>query len=326
MDPKRAPTTVDGRIFEAARRHHGVISHAQLERLGLSREAIKSRLRRGRLAPLHRGVYALGPILKPEGFWLAAVLACGLGAVLSHRAAAAHWGLLAAAGRVDVSVPSRNGRACRRGIAIHRPLRLGPDDVTVHDGIPITTVARTLLDLAATSPRRVLDRAVNEAEVLRLFDLFALELAAVGHRGGRKAGAAVERYDPLMGLTRSELEKRFLELCRDAGLSAPLVNYTVVGYKVDFLWPDARRIVETNGWATHGTRRGFERDHTRDLALESAGYGVTRLSYRQVTLERIATARALKKLLRRPPPPEMPPRGLRPRGSDRHPGHPAPGK
>ena len=183
----RTQSTTEPAIGRIADAQHGVVARAQLLALGLSADAIGRRVRNGRLRPLHRGVYAVGHlVVRREAHWLAAVLACGDDAVLSHATAAAHWGLRpSAATRVDVTVRGAGGRK-RPGLRVHRYALL-PGEITTHEAIPVTTPARTLLDLAAALPRRALERAVDQTEVLRLFDLTALAATISAHQG--RAGA-----------------------------------------------------------------------------------------------------------------------------------------
>jgi very-short-patch-repair endonuclease len=194
---------------------------------------------------------------------MAAVLACGEGAVLSHRSAAMHWGMLnPAKGPVDVTVPSDGGRTRREGLRVHRSKRLAPKAVTIRRSIPVTTPARTILDLRRVLERSELERLIAQAEVLRL-------------PIGRLPGFL---HEP----TRSELERRFLLLCRRHGIPKPDVNVRIGPYEVDFLWSDRHLAVETDGWDTHRTRSAFEADRARDVELKARGYDVARFTYRQV--------------------------------------------
>ena len=230
------------------------MTRAQLIELGLSEAAIARRMRSGRLLPLHRGVYAVGHSGLPlRGVWLAAVLASGKGALLSHRSAAALWGMLStSAPKIDVIVPPTSGRRSTSTIRIRR----GKRDGVVHLGIPVTSPRCTLDDLAAAKlPRWQLRRAQEVAQRL---------------------GEPVTPNGP-----RSPLEAAFVELCDDE----PIVNGTVEGYEVDFHWPDARLVAETDGHEHHGTRAAFERDRARDQALAAAGWTVVRFTYRQVLEE-----------------------------------------
>jgi very-short-patch-repair endonuclease len=272
-------------VAELARRQWGVVSLAQLRASGLTYEAVRSRMRAGRLHRLHQGVYAVGhTVLKREGRWLAAVLACGEGAVLSHRGAAAHWGLLQSeATRTDVTAPRR--RAGDAKIHLHRARSLIARDTTTRQGIPITSVARTLLDLAATVRADRLERALAQAQHLELYDHRAIEdvlARANGHRGASALEEATA-LDPK--LTASDWEIRLLKLVRAAGLPEPQVNFPLDApdygeCKPDFHWPSHQLIVETDGWQSHKTRAAFERDRAKDAALTAAGYRVVRFTWR----------------------------------------------
>jgi putative AbiEi antitoxin of type IV toxin-antitoxin system/uncharacterized protein DUF559 len=300
MRPKLVQDPPDRRVAALAADQYGVVSASQLCAAGLSREQIKRRLRSGRLLPVHRGVYAVGhPLLGSQGRWLAAVLACGEGAVLSHRSAAVLWGLRpTASATVDVSIASRSGRS-REGIAIHRPSVLPFEEITSRDGIPATTPARTLLDLATVVGRSDLERAMQAAERLRLFDLGALRDVLTRHAG--RAGtplvaAVLEQYaEPTF--TRSELERRVLELCGVHGLPSPAANVWVADYEVDFLWRAQNLIAEADSRRFHATRAAFERDRARDARLTALGYRVVRFTYRQVERESASVAGLLSRLL-----------------------------
>lgn len=291
-------------IVALAERQHRVASVRQLEALGLGGSGARKRISAGVLHRVHRGVYRVGPgPLSARGIWMAAVLACGDGAVLSHRAAAALWGLLGTATKhVDVSVPITCGRS-RPGIAVHRTETLAAHDVTAVDGIPCTSVARTLLDLAEVVPRRLLERALDQAEVLGLFDGRALADVlerANGRRGtGRLRRAASEATEP--ALTASELEQRFLALCGQADIPYPAVNAWVVAnaepLQVDFLWRAERLVVETDGYAFHASRQAFERDRRRDQLLKLAGYETLRFTWRHVAEDPDEVTEALRALL-----------------------------
>jgi very-short-patch-repair endonuclease len=273
---------VNGEIARIARMQHGVITTQQLVGCGLSRAAIAKRVQARRLYPVHRGVYSVGHDgLSERAIWMAAVLACGPGAVLSHGAAAVLWNLLRPLdGPTDVSVPNRTGRSRRRGLRIHRrpdlavratlstnglqtrPARL----VTVRDYIPVTTVARTIADLPSTLPPRLVRRAIRQAEFLKL-----------------PVGIETDR-------TRSDLERDFLRLCRRYGLPTPEVNVLIDGMTVDFLWRVVRLAVETDSYATHGGTIAFEDDRERDLRLRRLGFAVHHFSERQLELEPAAVA------------------------------------
>lgn len=252
----------DRGIARIAGRQHGAISTAQLRQAGFDKAAVARRARSGRLHRLHRGVYAVGHIApSDERRWMAAVLALGEGAVLSHRSAAALWELLPATeGPVDVSIPSRNGRRRRQGIRIHRSESLQPGETRRRSGIPVTSPARTIADLRCTAPARELRRAIRQADFLGL---------AIG------PDVAVDK-------TRSELERRFLWLCRRYRLPAPAVNVPIGGLTVDFCWVEVKLIVETDGYQAHRGRAAFEDDRDRDLRLHGLGFDVIHLSHPQI--------------------------------------------
>jgi very-short-patch-repair endonuclease len=215
--------------------------------------------------------------------------------VLSHASAAALWEIRPSrAANVDVTVPARSGRPNRQGIRVHRSSTLRPEDVTVNRGIPVTTVARTLIDLADTLPTQPLKRAVHEAEYRGLLDVAELE-RVVERNPGRRGKRVLDLAGGPPELTRSELENRFLELCRAHSLPSPTVGARINGYEVDFVWPEQRLIVETDGLAAHRTRQAMERDRERDRRLLRAGFRTIRLTAR--SLERTATMEDLQSLL-----------------------------
>ena len=280
-------------IARLAKRQHGVISLPQLQLFGLSPSAVRERVATGRLTRLHRGVYAVGHgRLTKHGHWMAAVLAYRPTAALSHRSAAALHGIRPDnRAKIDVTLPSPSARP-RPGIGVHRSATLQPVDVTEVDGIPCTTLARTLLDLAEVIDRQGLERAVGQAEVLRIFDLRAVEDVLSRAEGRRGAGALRDVLAQYEGptLTDRELEERFFALCREAGVPRPAVNDWIalddgIAYKADFLWRAARLIVETDGWGAHGTRQAFENDRRRDRRLSVAGWTVVRFTWRDVERE-----------------------------------------
>lgn len=288
----------DAWIAELATRQHGVVAWFQLREAGISRGLVDFRLAERRLHIVRRGVYAVGHrALTPEGRLLAAVLALGPAAVLSHRSAAEHWGLLRGpSSAVHLTVPGRGTLARRRGIVVHRTPDVAAE---THRRIPVTTVARTLLDLAATTHRRTVDRAIERAEVLRLLDFAALEPLLIQRRPGVTAlRAALARYDD--SPTRSELERRFLELCDDHALPRPLVNVPVSNHVVDFLWPEQRVVIETDGLEWHSARGARARDHERDADLALAGFRPHHVNWRQVVHEPAKVARLVRQLLLEP--------------------------
>jgi very-short-patch-repair endonuclease len=284
-------------IVARAEAQHGVVTRAQLLALGATDAGILRRVRGGGLHRVHQGVYAVGrPTLDMRGRFLAAVLSCGPAAALSYLAAASLWGLLPLRGpRIDVTVPSGGGRRRRGAVIIHRsPLPRG--DVTEADGIPVTTPARTLIDLADVLGRRRLERAFDEAAFLRL-DLTGLRPIA-GRRGADVLRTVLAEHSPGSSRTRSELEERMLGLCRRWQLPAPKVNVHVGGHTVDFAWPAERLIVETDGWQAHGTRRAFERDRGRDADLLAAGWRVLRFTHAHLERQPAWVAQRLAGALR----------------------------
>lgn len=284
-----SPTArADEAIAALAARQWGVVSRGQLLAAGLSRKAVAGRVRGGRLIPLHPGVYAVGHrALRPDGHWLAAALAVGPGAALSHRDAAGLHGLRPADHRL-IDVTTTRDRRAVRGIRIHRTRMLDAQDVTTVSGISVTTVARTLVDLAGVVPRDHLARAIQRAEQQRTFDLPQVEAAlarTTGRTGlGHKALKAAIQEHAALGLsaTDSSLEDAFLRLLRDHGLPSPRVNALVEGFRVDAHWPDRRLIVELDGWAHHHDRRAFQRDRERDATLTAAGHRVVRFTHHDV--------------------------------------------
>jgi len=205
--------------------------------------------------------------------------------------------------RIDVTVP-RDSRRRRPGIDIHRPRALHADDVTVRDGIPCTSWARTVIDLAEVSWRSEVERAIERAEKLRIFDLRAVEACvsrAPSRRGARVVRSILVAYRAETAFTRSELEKRVLSICRRAGLPRPMVNIWVefdgTGGEIDFVWPDRRVAIEVDGWEGHGTHAAFERDRDRDRRLRLSGWTVVRFTWRQVLYEPAEVERTLRALL-----------------------------
>jgi very-short-patch-repair endonuclease len=229
---------------------------------------------------------------------MAAVLACGPGAVLSHAAAGAHWYLRSSsAGVVDVTVPSHAGRRPQSGIRLHRSTTLTPGQCAVHEGIPVTTVARTLVDLADSRDRRTAERATDQAEVLGLFDLTAIQEAIAANPGRRGAAAmrrVLEGYGEGAGLTESELEDEFLRLCERFGIRRPEVQTQIGPDRPDFLWRDQSVVVETDSWRWHGGRDRWEADQRKAIRLQMQGLTVVRMSYRRVFGEPAQVAADLK--------------------------------
>lgn len=297
----------DGDIARLAEGQHGVVARRQLMGLGLGEDAVDHRLAIGRIHPVAHGVYAVGHrILSVRGRWMAGVLSSDRGAVLSHRSAAALWGIRSSThGPVDVTVArkSRSSGAFRRHAS-----RLPADEVTVHEGIPVTTAPRTVLDLAATSSTDRVESAIRQVEYLRLYDRLSLPDLIErypGRRGVRRVRTALARIEGLpAGRTRSPLEERFLPFLRRYGLPRPRLNdWISVGekrFQVDCHWVGTGQIVELDSWEAHGTRSAFREDRARDRILRTAGYEVTRLSWAQLDDEPAAVASDLRNFLSRP--------------------------
>lgn len=256
----------DAAIWALVDRQHGVVSRVQLLALGINARRIERRIASGRLHPVFRGVYAVGrPQLGRLGRWMAASLAGGPGAALSHGSAAALWGFgREVADMVEISLPP--GRSSRRsGIRAHRRAVLRAIDVTTHERIPITSPTQTLIDQATQLPPGQLERAVNEADKLGLVPADALHASLDEYRGQPGVAALRALLDPLsFRLSDSELERSFRPIARAAGLPTPETKAWVNGYQVDFFWPALGVVVETDGLRYHRTasqqRRGLERD------------------------------------------------------------------
>jgi predicted transcriptional regulator of viral defense system len=299
IDGEHRARRSDAAIAELAGRQHGVVARRQLVALGLSRDAIDHRVERHRLHPLHRGVYAVGHrAVTGDGRWMAAVLAAGVDAVLSHRSAAALWGIRnSRSAKIDVTAPRERRRP---GVTVWRA-NLPSDEVTVHDGIPVTTPARTLLDLAALVDEHRLARAAERAEALRLTS--PTSLADLVDRYPRRKGTPnlkrlIEEHRIVPTTTANDLERRFLTFLDANALPRPLVNETLDPFTPDFRWTDERLIVELDGFETHGTRAAFERDRARDRQLTAEGWRVARITRRQLDDAPNEFADELRALLR----------------------------
>jgi very-short-patch-repair endonuclease len=283
----------DAAVAEIALRQHGVVSVAQLRAAGLGEGAILWRVRRRRLHRVHRGVYAVGHARLGERGRMWAATVAFPHAVLSHRSAAAAWDLCSLPGRLDVTTPPGNRSTAR--LRVHHVGVL--DATSLQDGLPVTTVAQTLRDLAAVESTPRLTRLLARADQLRLLDVAAVELPP-RTRGSRRMRSALDELALRQGgATRSELEERFLELVARAGLPRPAVNEVVGGHERDFVWRRQRVVAETDGAATHRTAAAFEDDRRRDAALTAAGWRVVRFTWRQVTREPDAVAAVVRRLL-----------------------------
>ncbi len=276
----------DRAISRLAGRQDGIVTSAQLRGLGLSLDEIRVMKRNGRLHPVHRGIHHVGhPSLSDRARLRAALLAVGDHAVLSHRSAAAHWGLLAWDGYPELTTTARTGSGIPK-LIVHR-VRRAPK-ATSWKGLRVTTPEQTILDLASL-PSVPLARALGEAEYQRLVNRDKLRTIS----RGRKGSVAIRRaLGDEAAPTHSSLEDAFLDLLRRAELPPPTTNARLGPYNVDFLWPAQRVIVETDGWAAHGRRDSFDADRERDLDLEARGYRTARIS------ERAMRRRPLKGLVR----------------------------
>jgi very-short-patch-repair endonuclease len=304
----RSRGEIDRLIVALAATQHGVVTLEQLVALGLSRRAIRWRIASGRLHPIHRGVYAVGrPDVTIKGKWMAAVLACGEGALLSHQSAATLHGLLnARSGRIHVTVPRRTTVA-RPGIRVHRSTCLAPQDRDEVDGIPCTSVPATLLGIAASAPRNVLESASNRAEMEGLLDMRAIDELLTrrkSHPGATRLRAALEVDGLGLDRTKSKLEKRFLRLARETGLPAPAINawMPIPGEEMqcDFVWHRERVVVEVDAWETHGTRRAFRNDRRRDRLLRAHGWDPVRVTGHDVESDPDGVIRGVQAMLERP--------------------------
>jgi hypothetical protein len=288
----------DGTTARLAARQAGVVSFDQLVRLGVTPREIDRRVGSGRLHTLHRGVYAVGhTAVGVEGWRWAAVLALGDDTFLSHHSAADAYGFRTSSSRlVHVTVRGRAGRKPRAGIRVHRPRALPDDEITILRRLPITTPARTLLDLAAAGIHgRPLETALDAAVITGLLDFGDLHrLLARHHRrsGTRSLKAQLSRYGGPVD-TRSRLERLVYELCDDGGLPRPLVNTVIEARVRDFFWPTCRLVVEADSYRWHRSPSALNDDRERDVELTLAGYRVLRFTYEQVTRRPQYVVRAL---------------------------------
>lgn len=282
---------------------HGVVGRLQLLELGLKAWEIKRWVRSGRLTPLHREAFAFGhTVLSRNGRWHAAVLACGAEAVLSHRSAGALWGL-AGDSRVGIDVTAPGGRQFRPGrlgIRLHRCRFHDRRELTTHRGIPVTSVARTLFDLAEVVNFGSLTKAWEEADRLKLLRLSEVEWVCE-HGYGRRSLRPTRRLlaeGRAAETVRSPLEERFLRFCHERGIPTPATNAHVLDHEVDCLWPAARLIAELDSWEFHAHRHAFERDRARDPKFLLAGYRTIRVTSRRLDTEADELAAEIKGLLR----------------------------
>ncbi len=259
-------------IVALAATQHGVVTTAQLLNAGVGRRSIARRVRAGWLVPLYRGVFHVGPTTSEWGREMAALLACGPDAALSHHSAAAVWGFARRDRVIHITVQGQ-GRRSRPGLRVHRTASL---NAAVEMGLRVTRPHRTLTDLRRILTTAQYERALEQAEILGL----------------------MERQITADGFTRSDAEKLLKRLCRQAQLPMPKTNAIVAGYEVDAYWPEHNLIVEVDGYGTHKTRAAFERDRRKDAALTAAGHRVVRITWRRLTTEPIPLSAQFGALLR----------------------------
>jgi very-short-patch-repair endonuclease len=273
--------TADGHssAWTLARRQHGVVARRQLTALGFSDEAIRQRIAKGRLHPVARAVYAVGrPELTQHGRWMAAILAKGPAAVLSHRSAASLYGIARQRGNaIHVSVPAHSRRRSSRGITVHRRKELG---ATQKLGVPVTTIEDTLIDLATQTTTDQLEQAINEADKRDLIDPDALREAVADVK--RPGAARMRKLLDGFARTDSPLERAFLRIAKQAGLPPPQTQAELNGHRVDFFWPGLNLVVETDGLRYHRTPAQQAADRVRDQDHLVAGLTALRFTRAQV--------------------------------------------
>jgi very-short-patch-repair endonuclease len=286
-----------------AGRQHEVVARWQLLLLGFSRHEIQHLVRQGVLHRLVRGVFTVGsPQLTREGRWMAAVLACGEAAVLSHRSAIALWGLRpATSGGIDVTDPLRS-RTGQRGLRVHHTRRLDDQDRTVRNGIPVTSVHRSILDFAETAPAQHVRLAIEMADRKELFDgyaMAALLARSPGRKGAKPLKAVLTKMQgAATPMTRSELENSLLAGIRDDDdIPEPQADVLIEGELVDFVWIEQRLVVEVDGYLWHKTRKDFESNRRRDTKLQLAGFRVMRPTDRRIQYELAGVLRDLRRML-----------------------------
>lgn len=306
--PSLEPPPLDRQLAEVANAQHAVFGLDQLRELGLSTRAVSHRVAAGRLHRIHQAVYSLVPktLLKREGLYMAAVLACGPGAALSYRSAAAlhglrDWGYT----RIEVTVPRRSRRT-HDGLLVHCSTTLTEADVTTVNHIPVTTIARTLFDLADVSTQRQLERAFDQAEIVEGLDLHAINDQLARNRtrrAARKVRHLLATHYIGSTPTENDFEEALLALTRGLGLPDPRTQFYIdpgdggPQIRADFAWPDRRIVVETDGRKTHGTAQAFESDRRRDQRLTAAGWIVIRTTWRQLKYRQDELKPVLLKLL-----------------------------
>jgi very-short-patch-repair endonuclease len=302
QQPKRSAEILDLRMARLASHQHGVVGRWQLNRLGLTEQMIRTRVARGGLNRLCRGVYAVGhTAITVEARWMVAVLAYGPSAVLSHRSAGQLWGLYPR-GRLAPEVTCRESKRRKRGIVIHRGTLLADEVVRVR-GVPVTSVPRTMFDLAATRTEREVERAWNEMEVREYRSSLSVPdlIERYPGRKGTLMLARVANRKTLVGITRNDLEEAFLAMIDRFGLPRPRMNTHLPirdrFYEIDCLWEDRKVAIELDGGGAHGTKRAFEQDRERDRILTAERYTTARLTWHQITETPTEVADDLRRIL-----------------------------
>jgi hypothetical protein len=287
--PRRAPEATrhpDSIIATLAARQHDVLARIQLLAAGLTAREIERRIASGHLHVIFRGVYAVGtPNVSQEGRWIAAVLAVGGDAALSHRSAAALWRLAPVPDAPIELILAGGSRSRRHGLITHRSTCLSPADLTIHRGIAVTSVPRTLVDLATRVSERKLKEALYKAASLKLFDRSALShcLNAAGNRRGSGVLRSLLAERPLpLAEANPGLERGFLRFCQTRGLPIPEVNAPLGDFTVDCLWRAERLVVELDSWEFHRDRDSFEADRRRDAWLQASGHRIVRVTDRRM--------------------------------------------
>lgn len=290
-------------VAELARRQHGVVSVRQLhQRLGYSESAVKRDVAAGRLHQLYRGVYAVGHReISVHGKCLAAVLAVGPGSLLSYWSAGWLWGLIWTEPKTFHVTATGPRRLRDRGtVRVHRARNLVEEDRRVAEGFPVTSAARTYLDLAEVAKPQRLPGLLKRGEELRILDadeVYACCARSRGHRGAKPLTTALGRYRPTARVTRSDPERDFLALVEATGLPLPSTNYVVGPYELDAYWPAAGLAIEIDTFKTHGTRVSFETDRQRDAELAAVGITVVRVTERRLVADPVGVAAQLAALL-----------------------------
>lgn len=296
----------DARVWATAQEQKWLIKHAQLEEFGFSRGAIAHRLERARLWLVYRHVYAVGnPEMTPDRQALAAVLACGDPAALSDHSAAVLLGLREGRPprRQHVSILDRRDIVVPDGITLHRPRLLLPEEIIVHDGVPVTSVSRTIVDNAATLGPRGIRSMIRQAERVHQFDLQTLQAYVDERPPTSSRHARVRRvlrdYLPAAAATDTEREALMFDICARYGLPQPKAQEVLLSYRVDFLWPDCNLIVELDDRGSHDTAVAFTEDRVRDRVLLAAGYVVMRFTVTELQRRPARVAREIAGALSR---------------------------